>query len=134
MTNTTATTVRARIALRVVALGIVTLAVWVLALLPEDYRTEPAAAASVATEAPAEITYHRIDAIPEVQGEVLTLAPDQDLTEAQATEVLLAADRVCEGMQAGVPLMDMAIEVQASQGLTGVEAHDFVKRAAQAHC
>jgi hypothetical protein len=60
--------------------------------------------------------------------------PATELTLDQAREVIAAADRVCEGMTAGVPLMDMADALTVDLGLTDTEAHDFVKAAAQLNC
>jgi hypothetical protein len=75
-----------------------------------------------------------------VAGDNLLLAragqfvPGTDLTLDQAREVVLAADRVCDGMTAGVPLMDMADTLTVDLGLTDTEAHAFVRSAAQVNC
>lgn len=94
----------------------------------------PGASQAVAA-APAEITFHRIDAIPTIQlNEVAALVPDADLSTDQLEQVSLVADQICEGITAGVPLMNMADSLVWNQGLTDTEAHDFVREVAQTHC
>lgn len=55
-------------------------------------------------------------------------------TPAQLTELNYAADRVCEGLTANVPLMVLADTVSAEQGLTDEQAHDFVAEVALERC
>lgn len=108
-------------------------------LLPAQ---QPTAQAAV----PAVTDVHRIDAIPAVQAADLpqvdelvarTLAAhvgDTAYTTTQSIEAHLAADRVCEAMIAGVPLMEIADATAAQQGLTDEEAHDFVIAAHEINC
>lgn len=51
---------------------------------------------------------------------------DADFTDAQVTEVLASADRVCEGQRAGVPITTLEQTVAADSGLDMPTAHDFV--------
>lgn len=51
------------------------------------------------------------------------------LTADQAAEVFAAADRVCEGLTAGVPVTAMESEISTSGGLTLPAAHGFVAAA-----
>lgn len=56
-------------------------------------------------------------------------APAGELTPAQATEVLYAADRVCEGIVAGVPEGFLVRTAAEEGGLTLTDAHAFVEAA-----
>jgi hypothetical protein len=58
----------------------------------------------------------------------------QPYTTVQADQVHLAADRVCEGFQAGVPLVDMEPELAREFSLPGVVAHQFVIDAHRIQC
>jgi hypothetical protein len=53
---------------------------------------------------------------------------------ANAEELLLAADRVCEGVTAEVPVMVTADTLAAELGLTDEEARHLVNTAAVTHC
>lgn len=57
-------------------------------------------------------------------------ADGEILTPAQSTEVLYAADRICEGFTAKVPVADMLVELQVSQGLDPEQAQAFMDAAA----
>jgi hypothetical protein len=57
-----------------------------------------------------------------------------DLPADHAAELLLAADRVCEGITAEVPVVDMADALVRDLGLTDEEARHFVNTAAMVHC
>lgn len=57
-------------------------------------------------------------------------APGSELSPAQADEALLAADRVCEGITAGVPEGFMIRTVADESGLPLPQAHLFVEAAA----
>jgi hypothetical protein len=105
-----------------------------------------APAAQAAQAAPV-ADVHRINAIPAVQGDQLpqvdeliaaTLAQHVGdtgpYTTVQAEQAHLAADRVCEGMIDGAPLMDIQDAVATQQGLTDTEAHDFVLAAHRIQC
>lgn len=110
----------------------------------------PSQAAPAQAAAPALVSapdFHRIDAIPAVQAAELprvdpliarTLAAHVgdtgSYTTLQSIEAHLAADRVCEGMVDGVPLMEIADVVAEQQGLTDNEAHDFVLIAHEVQC
>lgn len=60
--------------------------------------------------------------------------PDTDLTVDQAREVVSTANRVCDGLTAGVPMVEFTF-VLAEQGLTDTEARAFVTAvAASGHC
>lgn len=97
------------------------------ALLTSDYSSpvEPVSVSQAAVVSPA-VT---------VLDPVLSAAfGDADFTEAQTQEVWLAADRICEGYTAGVPLMVMADQLVAEQGITDEQAHDFVRLVVQTRC
>lgn len=103
---------------------------------------------------PADIPMHRIDAIPAAQavrtdtpipGTGLVPAPVDEIvaavlgggetyTTTQAMQVHLAADRVCEGMTAGVPLVVIEPELVQEFGLDGATAHQFVITAHALQC
>lgn len=84
--------------------------------------------AYTAAPAPVQVTtqVHRIDAIPaEVEG-------TEPLTGDQYAAAQAAADRICEGMTAGVPLYLMDTAIAEEGGLSLEQAHQFVTTAAQA--
>lgn len=56
-------------------------------------------------------------------------APTGELTPAQATEALLAADRVCEARTDLVPLPELSAAVAEAGGLTPADAAAFVAAA-----
>jgi hypothetical protein len=109
-------------------------------LIPSAHAPAAQAASSVAD-------VHRIDAIPAVQAadlpqvdELIAATLAQHVgdtgpyTTVQAEQAHLAADRVCEGMIDGAPLMDIQDAVATQQGLTDTEAHDFVLAAHRIQC
>lgn len=65
---------------------------------------------------------------------VALLGDATDLAPGQAEELLLAADRVCEGITAEVPEGFMIRTVSEEQGVTLEEAHQFVETAMTVHC
>jgi hypothetical protein len=58
----------------------------------------------------------------------------QPYTTVQADQVHLAADRVCEGFTAQVPLVVMEPELVQEFDMTGEQAHEFVKVAHDQQC
>jgi hypothetical protein len=106
------------------------------ALQPHD----ASAHASVTSPTSAAIQYHRTDAIPPANTPVAdplvaaVLGGDGLYTTVQADQVHLAADRVCEGFTAGVPLVVMEPELVQEFGLDGATAHEFVKVAHDIQC
>jgi hypothetical protein len=60
--------------------------------------------------------------------------PGGDWTQAQVTEVQAAADRVCEGLTAQVPVPDMVLTLTAQEGLTPGQAAAFVRAVSQTRC
>jgi hypothetical protein len=98
--------------------------------------------------APAAVEFSRIDAIPAAQpaadADALTGAdaaflaelfgPATGYTPAQGAELVHAAHRVCEGVAAGVPVVDMATVLTADHGMTDDEARAFIALAADAYC
>lgn len=62
------------------------------------------------------------------------LAPSSDFTPEQAAALSSAADRVCEGFTADVPVVVMEETLGAELHLTPAEAHSFVAAAAEARC
>lgn len=56
-------------------------------------------------------------------------APGAELSPAQAAEVHATADRICEGLTAGVPVTTMETAVAADTGLPLPQAHAFVAAA-----
>lgn len=62
------------------------------------------------------------------------LAPGSDLAPDTAAALLAAADRVCEGVTAEVPVVDMANALTVELSLTDEEARTFVNTAATVHC
>lgn len=94
-------------------------------LLPADAPAAVAEApAVVAVETPA----------PAVDPLLAALAPSTDLAPEQAARLLDAADRVCEGLTAGVPVAIMSTDLMHDLSLTGEEARDLVNTAALIHC
>jgi hypothetical protein len=88
-------------------------------------RVQPAAAAEI----------QRKDMPLRVQADLVALLPEgTDFTPGMLTEVRAAADRVCEGVTAGVPVMVMADTLAVEQGLTDPEARHFVNQAALGYC
>jgi hypothetical protein len=95
---------------------------------------------------------HRIDAIPPVvdtstpiPGTGVLPAETDELaaavfgggeiyTTTQDIEIHEAADRVCEGFTAGVPMVVMEPEIAREFGLDGQAAHDFVRVAHEIQC
>lgn len=55
-------------------------------------------------------------------------------TAQQAEALTTAADLVCEGITAEVPMVDMSTFLVADYGLTDDEARTFVANAATTHC
>jgi len=53
---------------------------------------------------------------------------------ANADELLLAADRVCEGVTAGVSVAEMSTVTMRDLGITGEEARHLVNLAATTRC
>lgn len=103
-------------------------------LLMPNPGTASAVTPGAVDTAPA-VQVSRIDAIPDLDlAEVRALAPSTELTDTQVLSMLEVADLICEGMTAGVPLMNMADSLVWNQGLTDEEAHDFVRTVAQTHC
>lgn len=62
------------------------------------------------------------------------LGPATDLAPGQAETLTAAADRVCEGFTAGVPVVVMADRLSAELGLTDEEARHLVNTAGTVHC
>lgn len=98
-------------------------------------------AAVLMPAAPAQAVQERAVTAVQVQGPAA--APDAFLvalvgpgTEvpANAEELLLAADRVCEGFTAEVPLVVMADALTVELSLTDEEARHFVNTAGVIHC
>jgi hypothetical protein len=96
-----------------------------LALLPDPGSR---AQAAVAVDAPAAPTAP-VDRL--VAG---TLGGRTDYTTVQVELLHEAADRVCEGFVAQVPLVEMEPELVREFSFTGAEAHRFVKVAHQVQC
>jgi hypothetical protein len=65
---------------------------------------------------------------------VALLGDSADLTDERAVELLLAADRVCEAMTAGVPLVEVEPVLAEELDLSGDEAHEFVRVAGWTRC
>lgn len=59
---------------------------------------------------------------------------DADYTPEQVTEIIYAADRVCEGQTALVPVPVMVDSLVAEQGLDAVTAQAFVDMALATRC
>lgn len=124
-----------RTALTAAALFLTLLALAGIGVLQSLAQPQPQDVAVVAVAAAEPEMAHRIDAIPDFSlSEVAAFAPSVDLTADQAAQMLQVADLICEGMTAGVPLMNMADSLVWNQGLTDEEAHDFVRTVAQTHC
>jgi hypothetical protein len=69
-----------------------------------------------------------------LSGFLPALAPDSDFTPAQAEALTLAADRVCDGFTADVPVVVMVDTLMADLGLTGPEARRLVEVAGVEVC
>lgn len=87
------------------------------AIDPHALAADPAAAT---VEAPAPL--------------LVALAPASDFTPEHAAVLVEAADRVCEGATAGVPVVEMADRLVVELSLTDEEARTFVNTAATVHC
>lgn len=59
---------------------------------------------------------------------------DADFAPEQVAEILLAADRVCEGLTAEVPAQVMVDTLVAQQGLDAATAQAFVDMATDTRC
>lgn len=57
-----------------------------------------------------------------------------DYTRTQLRQVRAAADRVCDGITAGVPLVDMASRLSADTGMDDTQSRNFVTVVGQQHC
>ncbi len=111
--------------------------------------------------APAVVELHRIDAIPADQpadqpaafsgGAAAAVAdvpvadvdatflaqlfgPDTDYAPDHAAALVTAAHRVCEGITADVPVVDMAAVLTTAHGFTDDEARTFIALAADTYC
>lgn len=105
-----------------------------VALLPE-----PGSAAGTRVDPAGAL--HRIDAVPaaaavDVSDQLVLAAvgAGADVSAAQVTDIHLAADRVCEGFVAGVPVTTMEQVVAGEQGLTLGAAHAFVEAVHAVQC
>jgi hypothetical protein len=98
-----------------------------LALLPDPGSRAQAAVAVSAPVTP--VAPAPVDRL--VAG---TLGGRTDYTTVQVARLHEAADRVCEGFVAQVPLVEMEPELVREFSFTGQEAHRFVKVAHQVQC
>lgn len=100
-----------------------------LALLPDPGSRAQAAAVSVPAApvpAPAPAPVDRLaDGV---------LGGRTDYTTVEVERLHEAADRVCEGFVAQVPLVEMEPELVREFSFTGAEAHRFVKVAHSVQC
>jgi len=62
------------------------------------------------------------------------LGAGSDVTPERAVELLLAADRVCEAMTAGVPLIEVEPVLAEELSLSDEEAHEFARLAGWVRC
>lgn len=76
---------------------------------------------------------HAVQAAP-VDPFLVILAPGTDFAPEQAQELTYAADRVCEGQTAEVPVPVMVDTLVRDQGMTLDEATHFVNTALSVHC
>jgi uncharacterized protein involved in copper resistance len=67
---------------------------------------------------------------PAVDPVIEQLMPGTEVTPERAQQLAEAADRVCEGVAAQVPVVDMAATLSADLGLDDTEARTFVAVAA----
>ncbi len=65
---------------------------------------------------------------------VVALMPGTEVSPARARALLTAADRVCEGLVAEVPVVVMADSIAARFGVDDTQARHFVNLAATSHC
>lgn len=98
-----------------------------VALIAALLMPNPASAVSAPAPVPATATG-------ELDGFLAALAPSTDLSPEQAADLLAAADLVCEGVTAEVPVMVMADTLAADLGLTDEEARHLVNTAATVYC
>jgi hypothetical protein len=93
---------------------------------------------ALAAPAPAQpVALHRIDAIPaaaEAAADVdpllaVAFGPGADVTDDQAAEVRLTADRVCEGLADGTPVAEMTATLMQTTGMLPQQARAFVNTA-----
>lgn len=116
---------RANTALMLGIIAVVALAAALLALLAQP---EPTTATSVAP------VVHAVEQQPLDPFLVELVGPGTDLAPAQAAALLAAADTVCEGFTAGVPVAIMSTTLMNDLNITGTEARDLVNLAATTHC
>lgn len=124
-------------------------ALGVLALLLMPTPGSAASVISPVPPAPPATVIQRIAAIPAVQGYQLPEADElvmvvlgneesgQDVapyTTTQVIQIHAAADQLCAGMAAGVPLVTLEPELAQQYGLDGQAAHDFVFNAHAVQC
>jgi hypothetical protein len=64
---------------------------------------------------------------------IAALIPGGEVTDARAETLLIAADQVCEGLTADVPIATMTTQL-VYLGMTGEEARAFVDVADRVHC
>jgi hypothetical protein len=107
------------------------LALLVLTLVGLALMLRPAPAEAV-QPAPAPAVVHVTPETPDAF--LRTLVGDGTHLPPNAEELSLAADRVCEGITAGVPVMVMADTAAAQLALTDEEARHLVNTAAVTRC
>jgi hypothetical protein len=95
----------------------------------------PAPASALQTPAdPAPRVSAPADAPQAADGFLTALLGDTEVDPAVAAELSLAADRVCEGVTAGVDRATMATTLSAELSLTPAEAHWLVSTAETTRC
>lgn len=101
-----------------------------LALLPDPgSRAQAAAVSAPAAPAPAPVSPAPVDRLADG-----VLGGRTDYTTVEVERLHEAADRVCEGFVAQVPLVEMEPELVREFSFTGAEAHRFVKVAHSVQC
>jgi hypothetical protein len=102
-----------------------------------DQLVEQPTPVSVTLEAPATEGINRIDAIPADQPAEQafeSLAGTETFTAEQLAQIELAADRVCEGLTAGVPMVEIQAQLTASEGMDDAQARAFANEVAVSRC
>jgi hypothetical protein len=122
---------RLLLALTTIALGFAAIAA-LLMPNPGTRTSTPAAVSEAAHEAHAGGT--AVSTTLDDTRLAAALAPATEIPADRAAELSLAADRICEGLTAEVPVTTIEQTLVAQESLTADEAHRLVEVAATVRC
>jgi hypothetical protein len=103
-----------------------------IAALVNQVSAEQPPAVTVTEQADADALADQADLAAQVPFD--SLAGTDGLTVGQLAEIELAADRVCEGLTAGVPMVEITRVLSEQQGLTDEQARDFANEVGVERC